>query len=201
MPWVRHVQAREATPLLLPGAYLSRGNSGKLLTRAIATGGWVWEETYPAFNAKSLAGRAFLAQIARCWAEGEIFDLGHPDYATPLGAGGGTPLVNGANQAGANLITDGWPASTLVLRAGDFFKIAGLNGMRQNRADATTNGTGQVTLGILPIILAGASPADNAVLTVTGVLFRTALVGIPDLSRIDVSGYVTGLTLAFQEAV
>lgn len=121
-----------------------------------------------------------------------------------VGAHGGTPLVNGASQnvtyataTGANtqsLVTDGWPNSTAVLKAGDVFTLAGVYAVNPVPgegasgktvmpylqqftviADATSNGSGQATLTISPaIIVSGpyqtvsAAPADNAAITVLG---------------------------------
>src|SRR3990167_2581719 len=42
-----------------------------------------------------------------------------------VGALGGTPLVNGASQSGATLVTDGWTASTGAVAAGDIIDAAG----------------------------------------------------------------------------
>jgi hypothetical protein len=67
-----------------------------------------------------------------------------------LGAGGGTPLVNGNGQTGTSLITDGWPNSTTVLKAGDFFSIAGDNKVYQATADVASNGSGQATISLYP---------------------------------------------------
>jgi hypothetical protein len=112
---------------------------------------------------------------------------------------GSTPLVNGANQNTLyenvkntdtqSLITDGWAASTLVLKEGDVFTLAEVYAVNRRtrestgvlaqfvvRADATSDGSGNATLSISPpIITSGpyqtvtAAPADGAVLTpVTG---------------------------------
>lgn len=117
-----------------------------------------------------------------------------------VGALGGTPLVNGASQglinAGAtdnpyasttSLVTDGWTAAVAVrLKKGDIFTIAGVNavnpetkqdtGVLQNfvvTADASSDGSGNLTAVISPAIIAGgayqnvtARPADNAALTI-----------------------------------
>lgn len=121
-----------------------------------------------------------------------------------VGAHGGTPLVNGASQnvtyanaTGANtqsLITDGWTASTAVLKAGDVFTIAGVKAVNPVPgegttgktvmpylqqftviSDATSDGTGNATLTISPAIITSgpfqtvdAAPADNAAITVLG---------------------------------
>jgi hypothetical protein len=44
-----------------------------------------------------------------------------------VGQQGGTPLVNGASQTGATLVTDGWTASAANrLKQGDTFTLAGV---------------------------------------------------------------------------
>ena len=106
-----------------------------------------------------------------------------------VGVQGGTPLVNGAAQTGASLITDGWTASiTNVLRKGDIFTIANVNHVNpQSRqstgqvqqfvvtaaGDSTAGGAFTVSIDP-PITISGAdqtvdaAPADNAALTVLG---------------------------------
>lgn len=121
-----------------------------------------------------------------------------------VGAHGGTPLVNGASQnvtyanaTGANtqsLVTDGWTASTTVLKAGDVFTIAGVYAVNPVPGEGTTgktvmpylqqftvindvtsDGTGNATITISPAIITSgaqqtvsAAPADNAAITVLG---------------------------------
>jgi hypothetical protein len=105
-----------------------------------------------------------------------------------VGTYGGTPLVNGANQTGASLITDGWTATTTTLNEGDIFTIAGVymvnpqsrlsNGVLQQFRVSTatvTDGSGNSTIAIEPSIIASgayqtvsALPADNAAITVVG---------------------------------
>jgi len=98
-----------------------------------------------------------------------------------------TPLVNGANQTGSSLITDGWASGATSLKQGDTFTIGGVfslnplsytnTGQLQNfviTADISDT-AGAATLSISPsIITTGVlrnvsnSPANNAVITVTG---------------------------------
>lgn len=115
-----------------------------------------------------------------------------------VGAHGGTPLVNGAAQnvtyatskdtGTQSLITDGWTVSTLVLKAGDVFTLAGVYDVNPVTkatlphlkqfvvtADGTSSGTGTLTLTIAPAIITSgahqtcsAAPADNAAITVLG---------------------------------
>jgi hypothetical protein len=106
-----------------------------------------------------------------------------------VGPLGGTPLVNGATQTGASLVTDGWTAAAASrLNQGDVFTIAGVFAVNpQNRtstgalqqfvvtAAVSSDGSGNATIPISPAITPSgayqnvtASPADNAALTVLG---------------------------------
>ena len=121
-----------------------------------------------------------------------------------VGTKAGTPLVNGASQnvtyaASKNtntqsLVTDGWSASSAVLKEGDVITIAGvfavnpvpgegatgktvLDYLQQFvvTADATSDGTGNASITISPAIITSgpyqtvdAVPADNAAVTVVG---------------------------------
>lgn len=98
----------------------------------------------------------------------------------------GTPLVNGANQTGSSLVTDGWGANSF-LNVGDAFTIAGVysvnpqtyvstgNLMSFTVTAASVTAGGASTLSISPAIVTDggyknvtAAPADNAALTVVG---------------------------------
>lgn len=105
------------------------------------------------------------------------------------GPQGGTPLVNGAAQSGASLITDGWTAAVASrLKKGDVFTIANVlavnpvskqsTGAAQQfvvTADVSSDGSGNLTVAISPaIVLTGSTqnvlvgPVDNAAITVVG---------------------------------
>lgn len=102
------------------------------------------------------------------------------------GQQGGTPLVNGATQTGASLVTDGWTAAAANrLKKGDTFTVAGVysvnpvtklsTGRLQTftvTADVASDGSGNATIAIFPSITTSGStqtvsgsPADNAALT------------------------------------
>ena len=106
-----------------------------------------------------------------------------------VGAYGGTPTVNGANQTGASLVTAGWTASIAdLLNVGDVFTIAGVfavnprnkqpTGALQNftvTAQASSSSGGASTLSIYPAITptgayqnVSASPANGAAIVVIG---------------------------------
>jgi hypothetical protein len=118
------------------------------------------------------------------------------------GTKAGTPLVNGASQnvtyATAKntnqqtLVTDGWTASSAILKQGDVFTLANVFAVNPVpgegskavmpylqqfvvKADATADGSGNATLSISPAIVTSgpyqtvsAAPADNAAITVLG---------------------------------
>lgn len=106
-----------------------------------------------------------------------------------VGPLGGTPLVNGASQTGASLVTNGWTASAAVrLNQGDIFTVAGVYGVNPLSkfstgklqqfvvtAQTSSDGSGNATIPISPaIVTSGAaqnvtgSPASGAALTVVG---------------------------------
>ena len=197
-------------PLPIPALY-DPGLSGKGQVRDTGAWGHVWTESYGpllvrALNAgdktKAQAVNGWLATLESYLGRGTIFIKAHPQQRDLYGAGGGTPLVNGASQTGASLITDGWPNTTTVLKAGDVINVGGLNPVFRVLADATTNGSGQVTLSLDPPIRAGSSPADNAAIVINSpagsVVYRAMLLQIdkPDITR---GVEYIGVTLTFRE--
>jgi len=104
-----------------------------------------------------------------------------------VGQLGGTPLVNGASQIGASLVTDGWTAAAANrLKRGDVIEIADVDAVnpqsRQSTGslrkflvtqDVASDGSGNATIPIWPSITVtgsgqtvDASPANNAVITI-----------------------------------
>lgn len=118
-----------------------------------------------------------------------------------IGPLGGTPLVNGASQSGATLVTDGWTAAAASrLNKGDSFTIAGVYAVNPRTrvstgqlriftvtADVSSDASGNAILPIYPAIDASttsawqnvtAVPADNAAITVLGASNATALMSL-----------------------
>lgn len=136
------------------------------------------------------------AQIGRIVQRGELGEIASGMIFTDqnvnlhtTGPRGGTPLVNGAAQSGATLVTDGWTAAAANrVKQGDVFTIAGVYAVNpQNRqstgslqqfvvtADTSSDGSGNATIPISPSITTSgayqtvdAAPADNAALTFIG---------------------------------
>ena len=117
-----------------------------------------------------------------------------PTYSA--GTYSGTPLVNGANQTGSTLVTDGWGGST-TLNVGATFTIDGVYEINAQTKDSlgylkqfsvtAKNAAGAAqTLQISPAIVGpgnprqnvSALPADNAAITVAGATGAVANMGV-----------------------
>lgn len=112
--------------------------------------------------------RAFTAFVARLRGAAGRFYLG-PLHALPArGVATGTPVVSGAGQTGASLITSGWTHSIAqILKVGDYFHVATPNGreLKIVTADVNSSGTGTATIIFEPPLRG--SPAANAALEIT----------------------------------
>lgn len=203
----RTKQPASVSPFSVPGPLISHGHSGKDQRRATLQIGRSWTETWPPLRADDADVQALLTFIRRHWASGDSFTIAH--LATPgsgldpNGAGGGTPVVNGASQTGTSLVTDGWSTGvTDVVKTGDVIKISGLTPLYEITADANSDGSGNATLSIYPSIPTGSSPADNAPITRSGctlTAYITEPPNIPDARR--GSYFIVGLQVAFKEAL
>lgn len=81
------------------------------------------------------------------------FLLGDPANTSPRGIGTGTPLINGDDQTGNELVTDGWTTSqTGILKAGDWIQLgaAGATRLYKVLQDVNSDGSGNATLTIWP---------------------------------------------------
>lgn len=90
------------------------------------------------------------------------FTMAVPGSETPRGVATGTPLVNGADQTGRTLITDGWTASTTgILKAGDFIQLGTGTSTRLHKVldDVDSDASGNATFDIAPKIVT--APSDN----------------------------------------
>ena len=90
------------------------------------------------------------------------------------GAGGGTPVVNGASQTGSSLNVSGLPNSlTNWALAGDMVGIGGE--LKMLTANASSNGSGQATLTFEPPLRA--SPGNGSAIVVSQPTARFMLGG------------------------
>lgn len=197
--WPRVILPQRASPFVMPGALQAWSQTGKAQHRATAQVGRIWKETYVPFRAGSIEGRAFIATINNYWRNGTGFTIDHRVYLTHNGGGTGTARVVGGGQTGSSLATDGWTGSNPVLRAGDIIAIAGIAHVFDVTADAPNLVAGACTLAINPPIFAGGSPADNAIVTYTGVVLNAKLFDPPDIPDAGPDEFIAGLTLTFRE--
>lgn len=130
------------------------------MTRQVRSRGaqlWQIELRYSTLSRDEIA--AFWAFLNQREGQAEQFTIGIEDYFPNRGLGGGTPKVNGAGQTGTTLVTDGWPNSTTVLAAGDFFSIQNDPKVYQVVSNVTSNGSGAATITLYPALRR--TPSDN----------------------------------------
>ena len=85
-----------------------------------------------------------------------IFSI--PNYSPASGYGGDTPLVNGGTNLGKTLAADGVTNSTAIAKIGDYLTVN--NEFKVLTADATSDGSGQVTFTFEPALRS--SPPNNS---------------------------------------
>lgn len=194
----RTIKPAAVTVPVFPGPLVSVSHSGKVNTRTTLQVGRRWDEL---FNFKyDENGREFVTLLNNFYNRAISLDVQHQNWLTTLGAGGGTPLVNGASQTGSSIITDGWPNSTLVLKAGDVVQFAGVTLVYDVTADVTSDGSGNATIPISPNIFSGGSPAENAAVTITAsVLIRAKILEQPRIPQAKANEWIAGLRVAFLE--
>lgn len=120
-----------------------------------------------------------------------------PHNRVARGELGGTPKVNGADQTGSSLITDGWPTSqNNVLLPGDYFSVNGELKVVTNTVNSDTEG--DATIEFKPPLRN--SPSDNADLTVTNTQVEMILT-FPEQARFvyDKNGYSQQLSFEGRE--
>jgi len=124
------------------------------------------------------------------------FDPDRKQPSTFSGSFPGNGHVNGAGQTGTVLETNGWPISSLILRAGDLVQVE--NQLLEITADITSDSSGLATLSFEPEIRT--SPADLATV-VTSNPVMTARLSSPDINW-DTNAMKTGpITIMFEEAL
>lgn len=106
------------------------------------------------------------------------FLLGDQHGATPRGSAGvspGTPLVDGASQVGDQLAIKGCPnGATNYLKRADWIQLGSSSTARLYRVteDASTDGSGDVTLEIWPDLRTSPGDGDSVTMSSTVGVFR-----------------------------
>lgn len=194
---------RLASPMRFPGALQSWGISGRGQLRSVTNMGRMWTETYPVLDTANVNVRALLQAINQSLREGTVWSVQHPYWHVRKGAGGGTPLVNGASQTGSSLIVDGASASiTNWLRQGDMIQVPGCAVVFDVSANVNTDGSGNATIPISPPIFIGQSPADNAAVEINpaNIYFNAVIADVSDFPEMDVTKYIdAGMMITWRE--
>lgn len=124
------------------------------------------------------------------------FLLGDPLGVSARGVATGSPLVNGANQTGNELITDGWTPSTGgILKAGDYIQLGSASSARLHKVldDVNSDSSGNATLTLFPDLRT--SPSDNAAIVVSnakGVFRLTSGQTMWDINEASIYGITFG---------
>lgn len=136
-------------------------------TQTIVNPGARWRASLTWNNMSRPDWSVLAAFIASLGGRAGRFTYGPPQHRRRATAAiPGTVRVNGAGQTGTTLAIDGLPNSVVVFEAGDYISFPNAASRPQLHtitAQATSNGSGQVTLSIAPPLRG--SPADNAIVT------------------------------------
>ena len=139
------------------------------------------------FNPQQIIGKAFLEGKVGRFANFDMYiDEQVPSFT--VGTYGGAGVINGANQAGSSILTNGWTASSLSLNPGDRLTFAGvyeINGQSRLTlpnvlkqfvvTSPITDTAGAATIQIFPALIpsgpyqnCSGSPAASAAVTIVG---------------------------------
>ena len=136
----------------------------------------------------------FLAARMKARAENDTLTLAWPQ-AEVWSVIGGSPVVNGASQAGARLNISGLSAGQ-TLPAGRFFSFSsgGCNYLHMTTLAVTANGSGQVQLHVAPLLRA--APANAAALNFSAPIVEGLLTGPVEWSLERLRWTSTSFTLS-----
>ena len=185
------------TPGTIPAAGLTYSTAvSKILDLAGPDEGLVCIMS-PLSNATLAASTALMfhpgGKLSENWSKGQVAaeqlgiakfftDQNTPRFTTGACPAASTPLIIGASQTGASILTDGWGAATALVK-GDVVSFAGVYSVNPLSKESTgrlaqfsltadVTGTGALTLSVTPSIITSGplqnvtnSPADNAVIT------------------------------------
>ena len=151
--------------------FVSRTISGRRQARQIAGQFWTMTASFPPMTRAQFA--PIDAFVMKQRGQYESFQVVPPVLNAGLGSPAGTPLVNGADQTGRSIVTDGWNNAIVIFKAGDYLKFANHDKVYKVTADVTSSGAGAATIAIEPPLVT--SPATDSAITYTSVPFTVAL--------------------------
>lgn len=141
---------QKAVPKLLDWGADQKSPGGGAFQRLNRLGNrFALEISYPRLKPEP-DGRILASRLRRAKTEGALFPVPQPGLVI---GNPGAPVVNGAGQAGNVIALRGFAAGYTV-REGQFFSMihAGRRYLHCANADATANGSGQLTLSIHPML-------------------------------------------------
>jgi hypothetical protein len=169
--------------------------------QAFAYPGQMWQADVTLPPMKRADAEQWVAWLVSLRGQLGTFLMGDPIGASPRGAIGGTPLVNGASQVGEDLAIDGCTANvTEWLKAGDYVQLgsAGSATLHKVLADVNTNASGQAILSLWPRIRT--APADNAAVTLGNTVGRWRLASNESSWSVNEAS-IYGISFSCMEAV
>jgi hypothetical protein len=171
------------------GSLISVGQSGGVQTRSLNAQGLIWQETWSVLKAGNVDVQELLVTIQNLYNTGGTTELTHyllPGSGLPMNGSPANckPVVKDAGQSGTTLNTEAWPNSVAVLKAGDAFTIDGIDVLFRATADVTSDGSGIAAISIMPPIISGSSPADEAAIRTAQFLLQANPIATVDGSTI-----------------
>lgn len=169
--------------------------------QAQASSGQMWQADVTLPPMKRSDAEQWVAWLVSLRGRFGTFNMGDPIGCTPRGVATGTPLVNGSNQTGENLIIDGCTANvTGWLKAGDYIQLgaAGTATLHKVLADVNTNASGETTLSLWPHIRS--APDDNATVVVNNTVGRWRLASNESSWSVNEAA-IYGITFGAMEAI
>jgi len=152
-------------------SFISRSISGRRQARQTHGQYFKMTATFPPMTRAQFA--PIHAFVLKQRGQYESFQVIPPVVGVGLGSPAGTPLVNGADQTGRTIVTDGWSNSIVIFKAGDYLKFANHDKVYAVTVDASSSGAGAATIAIEPALIT--SPATDSAITYTSVPFTVAL--------------------------
>ena len=152
-------------------SFISRSISGRRQARQTHGQYFKMTATFPPMTRAQFA--PIHAFVLKQRGQYESFQVVPPVVNAGLGSPAGTPLVNGADQTGRSVVTDGWNNAIVIFKAGDYLKFANHDKVYTVTADASSSGAGAATIAIEPALIT--SPANDSAITYTSVPFTVAL--------------------------
>ena len=134
-------------------------------TQTVVTPGSRWAIGLVFKNLNAEEQRKMLSFFAQCQGMAGRFLLYDHARPYPRGTATGTPLINGADQTGRTLATDGWSISSNVLLEGDYFSVVTPKGreLKIITEDIASDASGEADLKFSPALRN--PPSDNAAIT------------------------------------